>query len=121
MDIYKAILELKAEKKRLDRAIAALEQDEGAGAAHTGRRTWNAEARRAAADGVPPFDDANGMARPGNFNSCGETVRSGADHHRFEFHRLIVYATPIRPAAMPITAAPIQPRWVVAHSCALRA
>ena len=55
MDIYKAILELKAEKKRLDRAIAALEHDEGAGAAHTGRRTWNAEARLAAAERMKKY------------------------------------------------------------------
>jgi len=55
MDIYKAILELKAEKKRLDRAIAALEQGEGAGAAHTGRRTWNAEARSAAAERMKKY------------------------------------------------------------------
>jgi peptidoglycan hydrolase CwlO-like protein len=55
MDIYKAILELKAEKKRLDRAIAALEQDEGGGRAHTGRRTWNAEARRAAAERMKKY------------------------------------------------------------------
>jgi hypothetical protein len=49
MDIYKAILELRAEKKRLDRAIALLEQGDGA-AAPASRRTWNADARRAAAE-----------------------------------------------------------------------
>jgi hypothetical protein len=55
MDIYKAILELKAEKKRLDRAISALEQGEGAGVAPTGRRTWNADARRAAAERMKKY------------------------------------------------------------------
>ena len=55
MDLYKAILELKAEKKRLDRAIAALEQGEGGGAIQTGRRTWNAEARRAAAERMKKY------------------------------------------------------------------
>ena len=54
MDIYKAILELKAEKKRLDRAIAVLEQGDG-GAAASGRRTWNAEARRAAAERMKKY------------------------------------------------------------------
>jgi hypothetical protein len=55
MDIYKAILELKAEKKRLDRAIAALEQGDGAGLPHAGRRTWNADARRAAAERMKKY------------------------------------------------------------------
>ena len=55
MDIYKAILELKTEKKRFDRAIAALELGDGAGALHTGRRTWNAEARRAAAERMKKY------------------------------------------------------------------
>jgi hypothetical protein len=55
MDIYKAILELKTEKKRLDRAIAALEQGDGAVAPQTGRRTWNAEARRAAAERMKKY------------------------------------------------------------------
>jgi hypothetical protein len=50
MDINKAILELRAEKKRLDRAISALEQGEGLAEARTGRRSWNADARRAAAE-----------------------------------------------------------------------
>ncbi len=49
MDIYKAILELKAEKQRLDRAIAALEQQNN-GPAPSGRKSWNSEARRAAAE-----------------------------------------------------------------------
>jgi hypothetical protein len=54
MDIYKAILELRVEKRRLDRAIAALEQGE-AGGSPTGRRTWNAEARRAAAERMKKY------------------------------------------------------------------
>jgi hypothetical protein len=55
MDIYKAILELKAEKRRLDRAIAALEQGDGSGLERRGRRTWNAEARRAAAERMKKY------------------------------------------------------------------
>ena len=55
MDIYKAILELKAEKKRLDRAIAVLEQGDGAGLPLTGRRAWNADARRAAAERMKKY------------------------------------------------------------------
>jgi hypothetical protein len=49
MDIYKAILELRKEKERLDRAIAALEQGGPNGATRPRRRSWNAPARRAAA------------------------------------------------------------------------
>jgi hypothetical protein len=56
MDIYKAIQELKAEKKRLDRAIAALEQGENSiEPPYRGRRTWNAEARRAAAERMKKY------------------------------------------------------------------
>jgi hypothetical protein len=54
MDIYRAILELKAEKKRLDRAIAVLEQGDG-GVVTSGHRTWNAEARRAAAERMKKY------------------------------------------------------------------
>ena len=49
MDIYKAILELREEKRRLDRAIAALEQGDPSSAGRPRRRSWNAGARRAAA------------------------------------------------------------------------
>jgi hypothetical protein len=55
MDIYKAIEELKAEKKRLDRAIEALEQGENSVEPPRGRRTWNAEARRAAAERMKKY------------------------------------------------------------------
>ena len=41
MDIYKAILKLREEKQRLDRAIAALEKNAAAGADHPRRRSWN--------------------------------------------------------------------------------
>jgi hypothetical protein len=54
MDIYKAILELKAEKRRLDRAIEVLEQGDGAGSPAS-RRTWNADARRAAAERMKKY------------------------------------------------------------------
>ncbi|HTM48921.1 MAG TPA: hypothetical protein VL285_09585 [Bryobacteraceae bacterium] len=50
MDIYKAILELRAERDRLDRAIAALEQRGSREPKPRGRRSWNGEARRAAAE-----------------------------------------------------------------------
>jgi hypothetical protein len=49
MDIYKAIEELRAEKSRLDRAIAALEEDSAA-SAPSERRAWDANARKAAAE-----------------------------------------------------------------------
>ena len=54
MDIYKAILELRAERERLDRAIAALELDNDAAAPAT-RRAWNATARRAAAERMKKY------------------------------------------------------------------
>ena len=54
MDIYKAILELKAEKQRLDRAIAALEQQDD-GPSPQGRRSWNSDARRAAAERMKKY------------------------------------------------------------------
>ena len=50
MDIYKAILELREEKRRLDRAIAALEQGGASPEERPKRRSWNADARRAAAE-----------------------------------------------------------------------
>jgi hypothetical protein len=65
MDIYKAILELREEKKRLDRAIAALEN--GGPAPH--RRSWNSDARRAAAERMKKYweqrkqSGLNGSAR----------------------------------------------------------
>jgi hypothetical protein len=56
MDIYKAILELKAERSRIDRAIAALEhKGKVEGAPKRGRRSWNADARRAAAERMKKY------------------------------------------------------------------
>jgi len=55
MDINKAILELRAEKKRLDRAISALEQGQASGEPRRGRRSWNADARRAAAERMKKY------------------------------------------------------------------
>ena len=49
MDIYKAILQLREEKRRLDRAIARLEQNGGTNGDRR-RRSWNSGARRAAAE-----------------------------------------------------------------------
>lgn len=54
MDIYKAIEQLRAEKERLDQAIAALEatleeKDAGQG------RVWSSAARRAAAERMRLF------------------------------------------------------------------
>jgi hypothetical protein len=50
MDIYKAIEELRTEKRRLDRAIEALEKNIGQAEARPERRAWNAGARRAASE-----------------------------------------------------------------------
>ena len=66
MDIYKAILELREEKKRLDRAIAALEH----GGPAPRRRSWNSSARNAAAERMKKYweqrkqqSNLNGAAR----------------------------------------------------------
>jgi len=55
MDLYKAIQELRVEKMRLDRAIAALEKGVGSSDVHSERRAWNAEARRAAAERMKKY------------------------------------------------------------------
>jgi hypothetical protein len=55
MDIYKAIQELRNEKKRLDRAIEALEQGDGASEERPKRRAWNAGARRAAGERMKKY------------------------------------------------------------------
>ncbi len=69
MDIYKAILELKAERSRIDRAIAALE-DKGKAEATPkrgrGRRAWNADARRAAAERMKKFWERRRQQAPYN-------------------------------------------------------
>ena len=66
MDIYKAILELREEKRRLDRAIAALEH----GGPAPRRRSWNSSARHAAAERMKKYwerrkqqSSLNGAAR----------------------------------------------------------
>ncbi len=50
MDIYKALEQLRAEKRRLDAAIAALEQAQTRRDEERQGRVWNAEARRRAAE-----------------------------------------------------------------------
>ncbi len=55
MDIYKAIQELRNEKMRLDRAIAALEEGSGASKDRPKRRAWNAGARRAAGERMKKY------------------------------------------------------------------
>jgi len=50
MDIYKAIAQLRAEKRRLDRAIAALEARDAATDGRPRSRSWSADARSAAAE-----------------------------------------------------------------------
>ena len=65
MDIYKAILELKAERSRLDRAIAALEKMGLADAAPRSRRSWSAEARRAAAERMKKHWEQRKQQKPG--------------------------------------------------------
>jgi peptidoglycan hydrolase CwlO-like protein len=73
MDLYKAIQELRDEKMRLDRAIAALEKGVGSNDARSERRAWNAEARRAAAERMKKYwaqrkQQAAGKAAPAGYN-----------------------------------------------------
>ena len=65
MDIYKTILELREEKRRLDRAIAALEQGSLARAEKPSRRSWNSEARRAAAARMRKYWEQRREQAPG--------------------------------------------------------
>jgi hypothetical protein len=78
MDIYKAIEELRAEKGRLDRAIAALEEDSEAGAASE-RRAWNANARKAAAERMKKYWEKRkreaASAASGNGTSGDQSVK----------------------------------------------
>ena len=69
MDIYKAILELRAERDRLDRAIAALEQKGKSDSKPPGRRSWNAEARRAAAARMKNYWEQRRQKPPNNGSS----------------------------------------------------
>jgi len=62
MDIYKAIVELREEKKRLDRAIAALEQNGSPGAGQTRHRAWDSSARQAAAARMKKYWDLRKQA-----------------------------------------------------------
>jgi hypothetical protein len=80
MDIYKAILELKEELSRLDRAIAALEKQQGP-AAPSGRRSWSGEARRAAAERMKKYweqrrQQANGQPGPEDYNVSPPSTES---------------------------------------------
>ena len=62
MDIYKAILELREEKKRLDRAIAALEH----GSPAPRRRSWDSNARHAAAERMKKYWEQRKQQSPPN-------------------------------------------------------
>lgn len=73
MDIYKAIQELKAERNRIDRAIAALEAKGKAEAAPRGRRSWNAEARRAAAVRMKKHWEERRQQHPGGNGASSTT------------------------------------------------
>ena len=74
MDIYKAILELKAERDRLDRAIAALEQKGKVDSTPRGRRAWNSEARRAAAERMKKYWEQRRRNTSANGASGGHNV-----------------------------------------------
>lgn len=62
MDIIKAILELQAEKKRLDQAIAALERS--ADNSKPKGRVWSGAARKAAAERMKKYWERRRAAAP---------------------------------------------------------
>ena len=69
MDIYKAILELKEEKRRLDRAIEALEQGGPGRSQQPRRRSWSSQARRAAAERMRKYwEQRKGQTHAYNVN-----------------------------------------------------
>ena len=70
MDIYKALEQLKAEKKRLDAAIAALEQSAGPGGDKSGGRVWNADARRRAAERMRKYWEKRRGGKSGGVGSA---------------------------------------------------
>jgi septal ring factor EnvC (AmiA/AmiB activator) len=74
MDIYKALEQLKAEKKRLDAAIAALEQSAGTDREPGRGRVWNADARRRAAERMRKYWEKrrSGKAAGGGSAPAGE-------------------------------------------------
>jgi hypothetical protein len=74
MDIYKAIEELKAERSRLDRAIAALEGGREASAVSE-RRAWDAGARKAAAERMKKYWERRKREARSNGGSGGQSVK----------------------------------------------
>lgn len=72
MDIYKAIEELRAEKERLDQAIAALESTLEAKGTGQGR-VWSSNARRAAAERMRKY----WAKRRGSAGQSGNSEPSG--------------------------------------------
>jgi hypothetical protein len=78
MDIYKAIEELRAEKSRLDRAIAALEED-SASSAPSERRAWNANARKAAAERMRKYWERR--KREAAAGAAGTNNGASGDHN----------------------------------------
>jgi len=74
MDIYKAIQELRSEKRRLDRAIAALEQGSGAPEERPKRRAWNAGARRAAGERMKKYWEQRKQEQEAKAASAGYSV-----------------------------------------------
>jgi hypothetical protein len=74
MDIYKAIQELRNEKKRLDRAIAALEEGGEAADERPQRRAWNADARRAAGERMKKYWEQRKQEQDAKAPSAGYSV-----------------------------------------------
>jgi len=74
MDIYKAIQELRTEKRRLDRAIAALEEGGRAPEERPARRAWNAAARRAAGERMKKYWELRKQGQNAKTASAGYSV-----------------------------------------------
>ena len=63
MDIYKAIAQLREEKRRLDLAIERLEENGRSNGDRPRRRAWNSGARRAAAERMRKYWEQRKQAK----------------------------------------------------------
>ncbi|MFN0172295.1 MAG: hypothetical protein ACKV22_38320 [Bryobacteraceae bacterium] len=78
MDLYKAIVELRAEKKRLDDAIEALERSLAGGGGKRGR-VWDSSSRRAAAERMRSYWEKRRTGTPSGDGEVPDSSRTQPD------------------------------------------
>jgi hypothetical protein len=81
MDLYKAIAELRAEKKRVDDAIEALERSLAGGAGKRGR-VWDSSSRRAAAARMRSYWEKRRTGAPGGDGEPSDSSGTQTDPPR---------------------------------------